>query len=274
VITNDGKRHIKRYIAGQVGQIAESIGIGIGSTSPTLTDKSLNFETARFPIDSITYDGGTDQIVFKGTVPSVYSGSIFEAALFTGDNSEIDGSGSVMLADFSEDEEWSAGTLYTTQARLGSDGLRFQPAASATLTATRASAVDLTTYSVNDEFVVAFYTNNSNASEIRITLSVDSANYYTGTIGTIGAAGYKVRSIKKGNFIATGNPKWDEIESISISVVATSGGAADVLLDGLQIADRDFTSVDNVMIVREIVTPFTKVVGSENEIELRLSVTV
>ena len=42
MITDAGRVYIKRYLAGQVGSIADSIAFGVGTTTPTVAEHFFN----------------------------------------------------------------------------------------------------------------------------------------------------------------------------------------------------------------------------------------
>src|SRR5690242_12536399 len=83
MITTDGKTHIKRYMAGWVPAIGRSIAFGIGATSETAGDKTLNLEIATTPVALTTYDFVNDKLIFKSSLPEDLVAEIYEVGLWS-----------------------------------------------------------------------------------------------------------------------------------------------------------------------------------------------
>src|SRR5688572_7298790 len=108
MITVDGKVHIKRYLAGFVPAIAQSIAFGLGSAAESVNDTKLQFEVGRTEILLVSYDFVNNKLIFKANVPEDFGGKIYEAALYsTPSNVAAGDSGSRILTTFdSATEDW------------------------------------------------------------------------------------------------------------------------------------------------------------------------
>lgn len=134
LITTAGKRVIIDYIAGYTQRIAGAILLGIGNTAASLSDKSLNFEVSRVPVDLASADYSNNAVVFKGQVPAEQSFTVYETGIQT---LYVTGQefGSMMLLDFdSSSDDWSEGTFVTTNSRTG-EALQLTSTASTSKTA-------------------------------------------------------------------------------------------------------------------------------------------
>ena len=228
MITANGRKFIKRYLAGQSGTVVGAISVGTGATAATLNDDRLQFEFARVPVDVTDYDFLNDQLVFKGTLDEDVEGIIYEVGIWTAEvNSAAGNQESRMLSSFdSETEEWDVATFDTANTRIGADSLKHTPAASAT-SASVLSGInpDLVDYSSLDTFVLAYYVANSNTSSIKVRLRTDSSNYYEYTISTP-TTGYKFSSFTKGSATVVGSPSWADIAKLPNPMMARGSGTA------------------------------------------------
>jgi hypothetical protein len=83
MITTDGKTHIKRYLAGFVPSIAQSIAFGIGETAENVAHTKLTFEVGRSDIVLTSYDFVNNKILYKAPVSEDFAGKIYEVALYS-----------------------------------------------------------------------------------------------------------------------------------------------------------------------------------------------
>ncbi len=271
MITTNGKRHIKYYLAGLVPSIATSIGFGVGTTAESLTDSGLQFEVDRSDVKIVSYDFENDRLIFKSEIPSNLAGKIQETALFYGEPPST----SKLISTFdSITETWltgaTPGTYNSTNTRIGIDSLRLTPALSATSTFSTGKLLDLSENSSDDKFQLAFYNNNTNAQTVGIRFKTDNSNYYTLSV-TTPAAGYIISEMLKSTAVATGTPSWKTITSIEVFVTSKAAGASSVDFEGIRIQDS-VQRQDSVLISREIVTPFTKQNGLTQETEFYIKV--
>lgn len=283
MITNNGKIHIKRYLAGYEPAIGRSIAFGIGTVSESATNFKLQFETGRADVTLVAYDFANDRVVFKAPLPDDFGGEIHEVALYSNNSDTIagDGASRVITTFDSATETWvdpSSGTqstFGTTGVRIGDDALKQTPAAGSTRTDSLADLLlDLSAYSGSDKFVFAFNCANANADAITFQFMNDSSNYFTITLPAQ-STGYKVTEVAKASAVATGNPDWNMITELRVSTKAKAGGAANVQFDGIRIDDADTVNPEYTMVAREVLdTPYIKQEGKVQEVEIYLDVTV
>lgn len=271
MITTEGSLHIKRYLAGLVPAIADSIAIGVGPKTEAAADGNLQFETERIAVDVVSYDFTTNRLVFKASVPDYYSGVINEIGIFYGPppfNTK-------MLTTFDAAlEGWSVNTWNSANARIGTEALRLAPATSGSTKATLGSmAFDFSSNAGTDKFLLAFHNLNTNTSSIAIRLQTDDSNYYSATV-TNPSAGYNVASIDKSAFTPTGTPSWATITGIEVSVNSKASGASQVDFDGIKIQDQSVRQNYTMISRKVLATPYTKIVGMAQDIEFTMDVNI
>ena len=283
MITLDGKRHIKRYLAGFEPSIGLSIAFGLGERAEVNTDTALQFEVGRSDIALTSYDFVADKLIYKAPVDEDFGGKIYEVALFSTPSNDAAGEfGSRIITTFdSATEEWldaSSGVdavFSTGTVRIGDDSLQQTPGASGNKTDALAGiTLDLSGYSAADKFVLALNVGNAFTSSVSVQFLTDTSNYYlvsfTGT-----TSGYKILEATKGSAIATGAPDWANITEIRVKTNSTAGGASQVDFDGLRIEDTDTVNSDYVMVSRELLpAAFLKKEGMTQDIEFTLNVTI
>lgn len=277
MITADGRRFIKKYLAGQTGTLVGAISVGIGDTAATLNDARLQFEFARTPVSITAYDFATDEIIFKGTLNETVDGKIREVGVWTAEFNGAAGSQeSRILTSFdSESEVWDVETFETTIARLGPDSLKHTPAASATSASVLTGiTLDLGDYSSQDAFILAYNVDNAFTASVKLRLRTDASNYYEFTV-TTPTAGYKFASFTKGSATVVGTPSWEDISEIEVRTTATAGGSASVEYDGLRVEDVDAVAPEYGLIARYVLpAPVTKNEGIIQDIEFAIPVTI
>ena len=270
MITDAGKTHIKRYLAGQVPTLARTLVLGIGDAAVVGTDKRMSFEVARTPITLPTYDPVADKLVYKAAIPDSYIGKVYEIGIYSLSSDTLNDAPSQLLSTFEQGEGWDAGTWVSTTTRVGSDSLRLSAASAGTATASLEVSLDLSLYTPTDAVLLA-YQASANAG-VQIRFETDSSNYFTATSAT--ATGYNIVAINKSSFVATGTPSWTNITKITL-ITSGVGGASTVDFDAISIVDQDFNNPDMVLVARQVlVTPFSKVDATVNEIEFRMNVAV
>lgn len=272
LITTAGKRVIIDYIAGYTQRIAGAILLGIGNTAASLSDKSLNFEVSRVPVDLASADYSNNAVVFKGQVPAEQFFTVYETGIQT---LYVTGQefGSMMLLDFdSSSDDWSEGTFVTTNSRAG-EALQLTSTASTSKTANLPGLFyDLSGYSDVDQFVLAYRANNAFVASAQVRFKTDSSNYYTWTIGSPASGAYTIAAVNKSSLTATGSPSWAEITSIDLVVTSTSGGTGSINFDALRIEDRDSVNDENVLVSRSVLgSPVTKVANIPLDVEYTIT---
>jgi hypothetical protein len=281
-ITEDGKVHIKRFMAGWTPSIARSIAYGIGEASPD--GKTLGFEVGRADINITAYDFSEDVLVFKANLPLDLYGTLYELALYSVDSNSVVGqwgSRNLSLID-SINETWKKGaddsgsTYFEGNSRINSDALLQNPGAGVTMFDYLNNInLDLSGYSGADQFRVAYFIGNANGTaSLAVRLLTDSSNYYTLTWSDEDEAGYHIKSIDKASASVTGTPDWSNINSIQLRTVG-AGAIANVQWDGIRIEDYDTLNPDYVMVAYQSLTEsFLKESGKENEVEYAIQVNI
>lgn len=281
MITTEGKNQIKRYLAGYVPYIAGSIGLGIGSVAETLTDKTLQHEVVRVDVTSLTYNFATNKLIFKGTLPPQFAGTIYEMGLFsnTTNNPTL---GSRQLTAFDSIlEDWrnlsdnSVATYAVPNSRVGGDALLHTPLAAATSTSyLRNLNYDFSYNTAADKFSFAYANVNTNVSANTVKFLTDSSNYYTFNIFVNNTVGYKIVSLTKAQAVATGTPNWGKITEIQVTTTAT-GGQADVEFDSIRVDSPNDYGLDNILVARKVlVSPIVTAVGQPQDAEYSWDIAV
>jgi hypothetical protein len=276
VITDAGKIAILRYLAGYSGHFGRSIRLGIGAAAAASTNTYLDFEVFSAPVYLITPDYANTLLVFKARLEDVNSGTVYEAGLSTGSTDQNSFLGSRMILGFdSAVDNYSVGTWNTASVRYGDDNLNVTANTSTTATAVQTDVqMDLSGYSDSDVFRVAASANNANAASIFVRFYTDASNYFTGTIATPGS-GFKVSSITKGAFVATGSPSWGSITQVAVGATANASGQVIVSFEGVRIEDTDTFTDSNVLVSRSVLaTQVSKIAGMPLDIEYTLDLTL
>lgn len=283
MITTNGDIHIKRYMAGYVPSIALSMAFGVGESPESASDTRLQFEVGRAEIELTSYDFVQDKLVFKATLDEGFDATLYEVALYSlSGNTSAGGFDSRLLVSFdSLTENWwqggSPATYTSANTRIGADSVSVAVAGGGSVTVTQPDTIlDLSGYSMADEFVVAFYCDNGNVSSIRLRFLNDSLNYYDVTIPASSVTtGFNIVRIQKGAAVASGQPSWSAITGLDVTVSAKSSGAVNVNLEGIRMEDMDTPAPDYVMVARSLLAlPFDKVAGRIQEVEFPIGVTV
>lgn len=264
MITTQGKSVLFRYLAGNLPRIAESIAIGIGDSAENVNDTTLDFEAERVPVTLVSADIINDKLVFKGTIPQEYVGTIYEVGLWYG-NPQTFGGSTIIVGFDSSTEAWSSGTWNTALARIGVDALQIAGGASSTLSDI---ALDLSVFSDAD-FMSLAYNADAAITNVVVRFSTDVSNYYQYSFTA--ATGYEVKAIGKASFTATGTPDWSNITSITVSAT----GTGNAVFDGIRAEDADTISTDYALVARSVLSvPKVKSSDTEMDIEYALEITI
>lgn len=282
MITNLGKVHIKRFLAGWEPDLARSIAFGVGESVESAEQDRLDYEIGRTDVSLITYNFLEDKLVFKGVTDELFDGVIYEVGLYSSEAGEGSTVGSRLLLSFdSETEFWTQGgvpaTYTTANTRIGNDSVVIAPLASGTVVSSYTDIlIDLSGYTSADTFSFAFYSANTNVDSMTFGFFTDASNYYTVTIpgGTVGT-GFNLINIPISQSVATGAPRWSEITKIEVTVNAGAGGAVNIQMEGVRVEDRDNTDIGHILVARtKLLVPFVKVAGSVQEVEFPLGVSI
>jgi hypothetical protein len=278
LLTTEGKRLILRYLAGQSPSLGGAIGLGVSSVAATVNDVTLGFEIDRVAVNLKNADYTTDVVLFKGTIEQDASFSIYEAGLWSTAANSLSGEfASRLITTFDTDlEDWTNVTVDTTVNRTGPDAVKVNAAISST-TQTRLDVdMDLSGYSANDTFLLAFSKPNNNISTIKLIfediISGGSISL-TKTVSSL-PTGYNVLAFRKGDFTTSGTISWDSISRMGFDVTA-GGTAGYVILDGLRVEDLDTPNQEFVLVSHTILSsPLVKSNTAPMDVEYALDFNV
>lgn len=274
LITTEGKRLILRYLAGQSPSLGGAIGLGVSSVAATLDDAILGFEIERIPVSLKNADYTNNVVLFKGTIDQDVSYNIYEAGLWSAAANNLSGEfDSRLLTTFDTDvEDWSNVTVDTTANRTGLDAVRVDAAISSTTSPRLDVEMDLSGYSANDSFLLAFSKPNNNISTVEMvfedTISGGSLSL-SKTVSSL-PTGYNVLAFRKGDFTASGTINWGNITRFGFDVTA-GGTAGYVILDGVRIEDLDTPNQDFILVSHTILgSPLVKTNTAPMDVEYAL----
>lgn len=298
MITKFGKRFVANLLAGNVSLANRDLAFGIGSTAATESDTRLEFEFYRMPatFGSIQVDQPDPEInvfryyvVYKGTLPQDVSGEIKEIALYPGTRTSINNFDSQFIADFEDQTSWTDSDGFSPtpyddltsppSAKIGPRMMRVVASeGSSKEYKANVNSFDISGYSVNDTFALAYYKNDNNLSNIKIRFYSSPTAYYEATLVSSPASGtgHRLSSVNLSTMLnnPVNNPVANDISQISIIVTAISGGSATVFFDGLRINDEDTFDPTFGMIARSILsTSLNKVAGRPTDIEYKMEIT-
>lgn len=281
MLTTEGKLHIKRYLAGYVPVIAQSMSFGIGTSAESLSDIALQLESTKASINLTAYDFALNKLVYKAAVPEEYIGKIYEVGIYSLEVDPAAGEfSSRTLTTFdSATEDWKDSGVDSvfsmTNARIGGDSLSHTPAISGFITSTLSNiSIDLSGYSSADTFNFAFNAGNAHTTNIRYRFLTDASNYYDFNTSAQ-SSGYKVLEFTKGSAAPNGSPDWSNITEIQVTTTSSGGGSASVEHDAIRIEDKDAASLDYILIARKVLaSPVTKVPGMSLDVEFTLDVSI
>lgn len=278
LLTNEGKRLILRYLAGQSPSLGGAIGLGVSAVPATVNDSILGFEIGRVPVSLKNADYTSNMVLFKGTIEQDATFNIYEAGLWSASsnslNTEFD---SHIITTFeTELEEWTNVTVDTTANRTSADAVRIDAAASSTTQSYLDVEMDLAGYSANDTFLLAFSKPNNNISSIKLVFedtTTGGSFSLTKTVSSL-PTGYNIIGFRKGDFVASGTVSWDYITRMRFDVAAGGTGGY-VILDGLRVEDVDTPNQDYILVSHSVLSsPIVKTSAAPMDVEYALEFNV
>jgi len=270
MITTSGKTVIKRFYAGQIGQIASSMSLGVGDAAAVSSDVQMQYEAVKIPIMSVAVDSNSDRIVFRATLPVNQIGSIYEVGLWSSLYSEIEPYNLNVLNYLSG--SWTNGALTTTNARVGANALQINYVANGTTNAElNGFNADLSKFSDYDSVVVGYYA-TTNLSSLRVRLGSDSNNYWELLLPSGIANKYNIARVSRSAATKIGNPDWKNVSYIAVRPSATSTGSGSVYFDGIRLEPNASMS-SNILVARSVLlTPQIPDSDLESDIEYSLRI--
>ncbi|QQO39729.1 minor tail protein [Streptomyces phage Belfort] len=278
LITTEGQRLILRYLAGQSPSLGAAIGIGVSSVAATVNDTMLGFEVERVPVNLRNADYTNTMVIFKGTIDQDVVVNIYEMGLWSAAANNLSGEfDSRLLTTFDlELEAWSNVVADTTANRTSVDAVRVNAGISSTTNASLDVDMDLSGYSANDTFLLAFSKPNNNINTIKLIFEdvIGGGNAsLTKTVSSLGT-GYNILQFRKGDFTITGTFSWETITRMSFDVTA-GGTAGYVILDGLRVEDLDTPNQDFTLVSHAILgSPIQKTNVAPMDVEYALDFNV
>jgi hypothetical protein len=272
VITDTGQLGILRAISGQRQGWAESIVAGIGSTTATSTDTELEFLYSGGDISATIVDPVNEKLYFKSSLPLQDEFTIYELGCYSSNTLSTQSSesgGGVLMVLFTSNIPWidTDGTHSTTTSnnRIGPDSISYTITASDTAAGYLTYITDMSFIPVNSTFKFAY--NVSGMADLITRFKVDDTNYYEYNGWSI-TNGYHIGSAQKSDFVSTGSPSWDKIQSLEVSMVA-SGSGGTVSLDGIRY-ELPLSDESHLLSRVVLTTPQTKLPGVPLDIEYLL----
>ncbi|AXG66161.1 minor tail protein [Streptomyces phage Annadreamy] len=278
LLTTEGKRLILRYLAGQSPSLGAAIGLGVSGAAATVDDTTLGFEIERVSVALKSADYTNSLVLFKGTVEQDTTFNIYEAGLWSSSSNTLSGEfDSKLLTTFDLSlEEWTNVTADTTANRTSEDSAKVSAAISSTTQARLDVEMDLSGYSVNDTFLLAFSKPNNNITTIKLVFEDPITGGSLSLSKTVSAlpTGYNILTFKKGDFVASGTINWDNITRMGFDVTA-GGTAGYVILDGLRVEDVDTPNQDYILVSHAILSsPINKTNVAPMDVEYALEFSV
>lgn len=271
IITNSGRLGVLNAVAGRRTGFVESISVGIGNQTATVDDTQLQFEVSGATISAAIVDPVNEKIYFKAVLPigdeyEVYELGCYANSITTAQN--ISSKLSALLVNFNSQTRWtdSAGTSVIGSSNNRLDANSIQATVSGSYKGYASTDLDLSSLPDDTKFSLASYT--MGATAYSISFDTDSSNYYSYTLSNTN--GYKIESFLKSDLVATGSPNWNDINSITISINATSGFLS---LDGLRYDSSN--GVENNILTRAVLSsPVQKLAGITMDVEYVLDLNV
>lgn len=278
LLTTEGKRLILRYLAGQSPNLGGAIGLGVSAVAATVDDFKLGFEIDRIPVDLRNADYTNNIVIFKGTIQQDITFNVYEAGLWSSVANVLSGQfDSKLLTTFDTDvENWTNVTVDTTANRTSESSVKISAGSSATTESRLETEMDLSGYSGNDTFLLAFSKTNNNIASIAMVFEDTVSGGSLTLTKTVSAlpVGYNILSFKKGDFISSGTIAWNNITTLGFDVTATAS-AGFVILDGLRVEDVDTPNQDFVLVSHAILgSPLQKTNVAPMDVEYALEFNV
>ncbi|QWT29934.1 minor tail protein [Streptomyces phage TunaTartare] len=278
LITTEGKRLILRYLAGQSPSLGGAIGLGVSSVAATVNDVVMGFEIERIPVSLKNADYTNNVVLFKGTIEQDSAFSIYEAGLWSTASNILSGEfDSKLITTFDlELEAWTNVVADTTANRTSADAVRIDAASSSTTQSRIDVDMELSGYSANDTFYLAFSKPDNNITTIKLVFEdiiTGGSLSLTKTVSSL-PTGYNVLAFRKGDFTASGTISWDSITRMGFDVTAGATGSY-VILDGLRIEDLDTPNQDFVLVSHTVLSsPLVKTSTAPMDVEYALDFNV
>lgn len=271
IITNQGKNRVRQILAGKTNGFASSILVGIGNTTPTVDDLTLDFTVEGATILNSMVDDINNKVFFKTSLPVDKQYKIYELGCFAADSPTAKQyqQNSILLS-FGEITNWTdtSGThsLNSTNTRVGVFSIRYSLASAGVGRGSTPYQIGLDQLPSYATFKLAYFANNIASIDVR--LKTTDSDYYEGTFTPATNNAYNITSLNKSSFVATGTPSWATITSVEVEATAT-GSAGTIDLDSLRYDVA--TTGDSLLLSRALpASPVLKPAGSTMDVEYLL----
>lgn len=274
LITTEGQRLILRYLAGQSPSLGAAIGAGVSAVAATVNDTFLGFEVERIKVALRNADYTTSKVIFKGTIEQDVVMNIYEMGLWSSGSNVLSGEfDSRLITTFDlELEEWSNVVADTTANRTSADSAKVSATSSSTTQPRLDVELDLSGYSANDTFLLAFSKPDNNITTIKLVFEdvIGGGNATLSKTITALPTGYNILQFRKGDFTITGTFSWGTVTRMGFDVTAGGTGSY-VILDGLRVEDLDTPNQDFVLVSHAILgSPIQKTNVAPMDVEYAL----
>lgn len=269
IITDEGRRLILKYLAGNIATLAGAISVGTSGVAPVRSNTKLGFEFSRAVVDVSSPDFVAGRVIYKGTLPTSIGGKIYELGMYPSVDGPMTEFNSRLITGFDAGvEPLTGGLISLTNYRIGAESYAVTAVASGTSTASLTSTRgDFSGFGDDDSFSLSYFINDANTSSIRVRMMTDAVNYYDSVVIPSSVSGYYTAEFLKSAFVATGTPNWNSISAVQFIVTAKAGGSTTVQLDGFRVNDNTIYS-DYALLSRGVLqTPETKALGQQLDIE-------
>lgn len=280
MITKFGKRFLTNFIAGNSSFSNKEIAIGIATNNEyelSDTNSRLGFEFHRIP----AREGGIDidasvtptkyTVVYSATIPTNVAGRINEIGLYPGIRNSKNYFDSKFITDFELPFDWSpTPDIDESNFRVGNSSLIFKSNGT-TQQEYRLplGSFDLSGYNALDTICFSYRVNNLFLSQIKLRFYSSDVAYYE-VVFDVHSSGDNIKEKNISDLVATNSPNINNITSLGIVIVPTTGEAS-VSVDGLRINDEDTFDPSYGLIARSVLpTEVIKVLGRESQIEFKL----
>ena len=248
VITSEGKKIILRsFVTGMA--MGNSLAVGVGTSTPSVADYRLQYQTGLTPIKTSGTDTNNNRIIFKGSLDPLLYTKIYEVGMYFGPAPL-----QLELYKFTSDQAWTGTPSFSAvNNRVGRESLVLAPTVSATAGTTLSTAVglDLNAFNEDDDISLAYWVANAFSASITVRIGTDASNYWQHVI-VAPPAGYRISVFSRSGMTKVGNPIWGGVQYVSVSTTSTAGGASAVHLDGLRIDDIDAANRGSILVSRSL----------------------
>lgn len=271
VITVQGKNRIRQILAGKTTRFASSILVGVGATTPTEDDISLDFAVDGASVLNTMVDDINNKVFFKTSLPVDKQYKIYELGCYAADGATAKQfQQNSLIVSFGELTNWtdSAGShsLNSINTRVGASSIRYSLSAAGVGRGSTPYQINIEQLPSTTTFKVVYFANN--IANIKVRFKTTDSDYYEITIVPAVNNAYNISSVLKSDFVASGVPSWSTVSAIEVQATAT-GSAGTIDLDAIRYEVN--TAIDSLLLSRALpASPILKPAGSTMDVEYLL----